>query len=68
MLKVKKGKNSHRSRTVDEAIKDVKKVEEGQISFYLPKEVRKKFKRKAEDEGSNMQDVLVRYIKAYIED
>lgn len=66
MLKAKTNKNSHKSRTLDEAIKEVKKVEMGQICLKLPKDVRKKFKRKAEDKGSNMMEVLNKYIARYI--
>ncbi len=66
MLKAKTSNNGHKSRTINEAIKEVKKVDDGQISFHLSKDLRKKFKRKAEDSGSNMKDVLVEYITRYI--
>ena len=66
MMKVKKGTNTHKSRTIADAIKEVQKVEEVQISFHLPKDKRKKFKRMAEDNDSTMKDALLEYINTYI--
>lgn len=68
MLKIKRGKNSHRSRTVDDAIKDVKKEELVQVSFWIPKNQRLKFRRKAEDMGSSAAEELRKYITSFIAD
>lgn len=68
MLKAKTNKNSHRSRTVDEAIEEVKKVDKVGVHFKIDKDKRLKFKRKAEDNGTDMQDLLVEYINNYIAD
>lgn len=68
MLKAKTGNKTHRSRTVDDAIREVKKEDLTQFSFYLPKSHRLKFRRKAEDKGLSAAEELRAYIARYIED
>ena len=67
MLKAKTNKDAHKSRTLSDAIKDVKQSEMAQISFSISKNIRKKFKRKAEDNNTSMQKVLEKYIYTYLE-
>lgn len=64
-MKINRDKK-HKNINLDDAIKDVEELEKAQISFWLPKEDRKKFKRKAEDQGTTMKDVLANYINSYI--
>jgi ribosomal protein S20 len=68
MLKAKRGGGSHRSRTTDEAIKDVKKDQLSQINLPIPKNIRKKFKRAAEDNDSNMTKELLKFVYKYIDE
>lgn len=66
MLKAKH-KNDRRSRTLDDALEDVKKKETAQIAFVIDKETRIKFLVKAKQNNSNMNKELVNFINSYIE-
>lgn len=66
MLKAK-GKDDRRSRTLEEAINDVKKKETAQIAFVLDKETRVKFLIKTKQNNTNMNKELINFIHRYIE-
>lgn len=68
MLKIKDSKNAHKSHTLFEAIEDVKKTEMGQICVPIQKDLRKKFKRKTEDNDTSMVKAIVEYISNYIKE
>jgi hypothetical protein len=66
MLKTAGEKRKHRPRTMNEALEEVKKEEEVQFSFYLPKSHRTKYRRKAEDMGYSMAEKLREHIANFI--
>lgn len=66
MLKAKT-KNDRRSRTLDDALDDVKKKETARIGFTLDKETRVKFLIKAKQNNTSMNRELINFINSYIE-
>jgi len=57
----------HRSRTLDDAIKDVKKVDEAPLMNKIPKDLHTKFKIKVAENGTNMKEVLIKLISDYVD-
>lgn len=67
MLKAKTNKNAHKSRTIDEAIKEVQKVEQSQFAFHIPKKMHSDLKIKAAQDGKKIRDIMIDLISNYLE-
>jgi hypothetical protein len=59
-------KTGHKSRTLDAAIKEVKKMEQVMISANIPKELHIKLKIEAAKRGVDMRDIIINGIKLYL--
>jgi len=66
-FEAKKGKNKHRSHTVDKAIIEVTKDDMVGLNISLPKNKRAIFKVKAAKNEETMQAVIIKAIDRYIE-
>ncbi len=66
MLKIK-NKEGHKSRTVGEAIEDVKKKERAQITFDIDKDIRTQFLVKTKLNNSSVARELRNFIHSYLE-
>ena len=65
MLKIKSGSNSHKSHTVEDAIKDVTKELEKPLNIMIPENLHTKFKIKTTANKTNMKNVLIEMIDKY---
>lgn len=66
-FEAKKGKNKHRSHTVDQAIIEATKVDTVGLNINIPKNKRAIFKAKTAMNGDTMQDIIIKAIDSYIE-
>ena len=66
-FEAKKGKNKHRSHTVDKAIVEATKEKMVGLNINIPKNKRAIFKAKSAINGDTMQDIIIKAIDKYIE-
>jgi hypothetical protein len=66
-FEAKKGKNKHRSYTVDQAITEATKEDTVGLNINIPKNKRAIFKSKTAMKGDTMQDIIIKAIDRYIE-
>ncbi|WP_236869670.1 hypothetical protein [Candidatus Bandiella numerosa] len=66
-FEAKKGKNKHRSHTVDKAIIEAIKDDMVGLNINIAKNKRAIFKAKTAIKGDTMQDIIIKAIDSYIE-
>lgn len=66
-FEAKKGKNKHRSHTVDKAIIEAIKDDIVGLNINIAKNKRAIFKAKTAIKGDTMQDIIIKAIDSYIE-
>jgi len=66
-FEAKKGKNKHRSYTVDQAIVEATKDDNVGLNINISKAKRAAFKAKTALKGDTMQDIVIKAINRYLE-